>query len=57
MISQILALNDPTNPSVQVCRTGLTNDASITTMINNIKSSFVNAYIASSSSKRRKRGI
>ena len=56
LISQIKAARDPTDADVQLCRLGLSNDDSVSNSLASIQNSFVNAYLSTLGSNRRKRG-
>jgi hypothetical protein len=54
-MNTIRSSRDPTQSSVQLCQVGLNNTASYTSLINSYGSVFVNQYIASLSSGRKRR--
>jgi hypothetical protein len=54
---RIKAARDTSDPSVQMCRLGLDNNADIVARIKSIDDLFVNAYISSLQKNRRKRSI
>ena len=55
LISQIKAARNPTDPEVQLCRLGMSNDDYLSNSLASIQSSFVNAYLSTLGSNRRKR--
>ncbi len=56
LISKIKVARDPTDTDIQLCRLGLPSDDTNSRM-STIESTFVNAYIASLSSRRRRRAV
>jgi hypothetical protein len=55
LINKILKSRDPSDSNVINCRIGLTNDDDVNTRLSGIQNSIANAFL-SSSSKRKRRG-